>query len=79
MLSQDEFRRLARLLNNLRLCTGIKFALMDENGHEVYSSSDRAAFCSAIINESSEKCYACDRQCVEEVLRTRLELYSVTV
>lgn len=70
MLSQDEFRRLARLLNNLRLCTGIKFALMDENGHEVYSSSDRAAFCSAIINESSEKCYACDRQCVEEVLRT---------
>lgn len=70
MLSQDEFKRLSRLLNNLHLCTGIKFALMDENGREVYTSSERTPFCSAILSEACEKCYACDRETVEAVLRT---------
>lgn len=70
MLSRDEFRRLSRLLNNLHLCTGIKFALMDETGREVYTSSDRTPFCSAILSEACEKCYACDRENVAAVLRT---------
>ena len=59
MLSRDEFGRLARLLNNLHLCTGIKFALMDENGCEVYTSSDRTSFCSAVRQEGGLRVLAC--------------------
>ena len=70
MLSRDELTRLARLLNHLHLCTGVKFALMDDQGREVYTSSDRAPFCRAIMSEGSEKCIACDRAHVAEVLRT---------
>lgn len=71
MLNHEEFDRLARLLNNLHLCTGIKFALMDERGQEVYTSSERTSFCSAIVNEGGlGKCLACDRQMVEFVMRT---------
>lgn len=70
MLSREEFNRLSRLLNHLYLCTGIKFALMDEHGREVYTSSYRAPFCSMIINERPEGCYTCDRQAVEHVCRS---------
>ena len=71
MLSQSEFRRLAHLLNNLHLCTGIKCALMDEEGREVYSSSDRTSFCASIRSEGGlEKCLACDRENIECVLKT---------
>ncbi len=70
MLSKDEFGRLARLLNNLHLCTGIKFALMDEEGREVYTSCYRAPFCRAVMAEASDRCLACDRAAVEDVRRT---------
>jgi len=71
MLSQSEFARLARLLNNLHLCTGIKFALMDEAGREVYSASGRTPFCASIVRECGmEKCFACDRENIECVVRT---------
>lgn len=75
MLSHDEFSRLARLLNNLHLCTGVKFALMDEKGREVYTASERTAFCSNVIQAGGlEKCLACDRQMVAQVLQTRRPL-----
>ena len=70
MLSPSELSRLSRLLNHLHLCTGIKFALMDAQGREVYTSSDRTSFCAAIMNEACEKCFSCDRENVECVLRT---------
>ncbi|MBQ7868028.1 MAG: PocR ligand-binding domain-containing protein [Clostridia bacterium] len=72
MLSREDFGRLARLLNNLHLCTGIKFALMDEAGREVYTSSYRAPFCRAIMKAPGgmDRCCDCDRCAVEEVLRT---------
>ena len=71
MLSQNEFTRLARLLHNLHLCTGIKFALMDEEGREVYTASDRTPFCASIMRECGmEKCFACDRENIECVLKT---------
>ena len=71
MLSHDEFGRLARLLNNLHLCTGVKFALMDAKGREVYTASERTSFCSTIIQAGGiDKCVACDRQMVEYVLQT---------
>lgn len=73
MLSKEDFSRLARLLNNLYLCTGVKFALMDGQGREVYTSSYRAPFCSLIISEQAgaERCAACDRHAVEEAGQTR--------
>jgi len=70
MLSREEFNRLSRLLNHLYLCTGIKFALMDERGEEVYTSSYRAPFCSMIMSERPECCYTCDREAVGHVCRT---------
>lgn len=71
MLSENEFARLARLLNNLNLCTGLKFALMDEEGREVYTASDRTPFCASIVRECGmEKCFACDRENIECVLKT---------
>lgn len=72
MLSQSELARLARLLNNLHLCTGIKCALMDEEGREVYTSSDRTPFCASVMRECGmDKCLACDRENIERVLQTR--------
>lgn len=62
MLNQDYLQRLGGLLDNLYLCTGIKFALLDSNAKEVYASSFKTKFCSLI--ESSEggyqRCVACD-------------------
>ena len=71
MLSQNEFTRLARLLHNLHLCTGIKCALMDEEGREVYTSSDRTPFCASVMRECGmDKCLACDRENIECVHKT---------
>ena len=54
MLTRDEVNRLSRLLNHLHLLTGVKFALMDENGKEAYTSSDRGPFCRLIAGEEEE-------------------------
>lgn len=73
MLTRDEVNRLSRLLNHLHLLTGVKFALMDENGKEAYTSSDRGPFCRLIAGEEEgvQRCYACDRQAVAQVLQTK--------
>lgn len=73
MLTKDEQIRLSRLLNHLHLLTGVKFALMDEQGREFYTSSDRGPFCSLITGEEegARRCYACDRRAVQQVQRTR--------
>ena len=75
MLRQEEFKKLAKLLNNLYLCTGIKFSLMDDCGHEVYTSSYRAPFCSAVMGENGgeARCMACDCQIVEKVYAERMK------
>ncbi len=72
MIQQQVLRRLTALLNNLYLCTGIKFALLDDQGREVYSSSHQAPFCGEIMREPGgiERCYACDRHAVALVSRT---------
>ena len=61
MLSREDFQRLGRLLNNLYLCTGIKFAMMDENAREVYTSSFQTPFCHLIAQENGgyQRCVAC--------------------
>ncbi|MDD3335410.1 MAG: PocR ligand-binding domain-containing protein [Eubacteriales bacterium] len=62
MITDDSLKRLGHLLNNLYLCTGIKFGLMDENSREVYTSSYQTAFCRMIADEMGgyERCAACD-------------------
>lgn len=74
MLQQQVFRRLTVLLNNLYLLTGIKFALMDDQGREIYSSSHQAPFCGEIMREEGgrARCHACDRHAVEQVGRTHV-------
>lgn len=73
MLSQNEIERLSQLLNHLHLLTGIKFALMDADGCELYTSSDRAAFCGLVVGEAEgmQRCHSCDRCAVEEVHRLK--------
>lgn len=51
MLSHEEVERLARLLNNLYLCIGVKFALMDGQENKGYTSSYLTPFCSTVMNE----------------------------
>ncbi len=72
MLNAEEYGRLARLLNDLHLCTGIKFGLLNDQGQEVYSSSHRAPFCSAVMQDALQRCIACDQRAVTQVMRTRM-------
>ncbi len=69
MLSREDFQRLGRLLNNLYLCTGIKFAMMDENAREVYTSSFQTPFCHLIAQENGgyQRCVACDDRALTDV------------
>ncbi|MEG0269614.1 MAG: PocR ligand-binding domain-containing protein [Clostridia bacterium] len=69
MLSGEDYQRLGRLLNNLYLCTGIKFALMDENAREVYTSSFQTPFCRLIAQEPGgyQRCVMCDHEALTDV------------
>ena len=49
MLSANEIDKLAALLNHLHICLGLKFALMDDQAAEVFSSSEQADFCRAAV------------------------------
>lgn len=72
MAQHGEFERLTALLNDLYLCTGVKFALIDENAREVYTSSYQAPFCREIMRMPGgrERCQACDRNALERVRQT---------
>ncbi len=74
MLSREDHERLARLLNDLYLLTGVKFALMDERGREIYTSSFQAPFCSLIMQEEEgmRRCLSCDRAAVNAVGRSHV-------
>lgn len=72
MLGKTDWKRLAVLLDQLHLCTGIKFALMDERGGELCTSNDGAPFCSAVLAHpcGAQCCHDCDRRAVETALAT---------
>ncbi len=74
MLQGEDFQRLGRLLNNLYLCTGVKFALMDENAHEVYTSSYQTPFCHLIAQaeDGYKRCVDCDHRALMDVRRHQL-------
>lgn len=73
MLDQDAFDRLARLLDNLYLCMGVKFGLMDDEGREIYTSSFKSPFCALIMQEPGgyERCVNCDRCAIADVRKTQ--------
>lgn len=73
MLDQEAFMRLARLLDNLYLCMGVKFGLMNDEGREIYTSSFKSPFCAQIMQEPGgyERCLRCDSCAVSEVRKTQ--------
>ena len=73
MLSANEIDKLAALLNHLHICLGLKFALMDDQAAEVFSSSEQADFCRAVKEAPTgrERCVAYDRQVIAEVRCTQ--------
>ncbi len=70
MLNDLDYGRLVRLMNDLHLCTGVKFALLNDLGQEIYTSSYRTDFCAHIMAQRADRCHACDRHAVETVLQT---------
>ena len=73
MLDQEAFERLARLLDNLYLCMGVKFGLMNDEGREIYTSSFKSPFCAQIMQEPGgyERCLACDGCAIADVKKTQ--------
>lgn len=73
MLDHEAFERLARLLDNLYLCMGVKFGLMNDEGREIYTSSFKSPFCAQIMQEPGgyERCLACDECAISEVKKTQ--------
>ena len=67
MLNLADWERLARLLNDLHLLTGLKFALMDENAREIYTSSFQTPFCRLIALSGDERCLKCDARALADM------------
>lgn len=64
VFQREQLDSLASLLRHLNRVTGYKFALLDPDGQEVYSSSIESAFCSQLkrLPGGRERCVACDRE-----------------
>ncbi len=73
MLTEKQFQRLSHLLDELHICTALKFALMNEDGNEVYSSNYCSPLCRLILGteQGAERCFECDRRAVEKVRNTK--------
>lgn len=73
MLTREEFDKLAALLRHLHVCLGLKFALMDDQAREVFTSSRQADFCRQIkeLPGGLERCRLCDRTALAEMSADR--------
>lgn len=73
MLTQEEFEKLAALLHHLHVCLGLKFALMDDQSREVFTSSQQTVFCTAVksLPGGLERCRRCDKAALEEMNATQ--------
>lgn len=62
--------QLGALMNQLHRITGLKFALLDASGKEVYTTGYRTEFCALIGStpEGRARCEACDRNCVQRLV-----------
>lgn len=73
MLTGEEFQKLATLLKHLHICLGLKFALMDDQAKEVFTSSRQAEFC-RLVKETPgglERCLNCDKMALREMNATQ--------
>ena len=61
MLTDEEFDKLAMLLKDLHICMGLKFALMDDQAREIFTSSTQTDFCAAVKSAAGglERCLGC--------------------
>ena len=69
MLTSEEFDKLATLLKHLHICMGLKFALMDDQAREIFTSSTQTDFCAAVKNAPGglERCLSCDAAALREM------------
>ena len=73
MLTSEEFDKLATLLKHLHICMGLKFALMDDQAREIFTSSTQTDFCAAVKNAPGglERCLSCDAAALREMTATQ--------
>ena len=73
MLTAEEFDKLATLLKHLHICMGLKFALMDDQAREIFTSSTQTDFCAAVKSAAGglERCLGCDAAALREVTATQ--------
>ncbi len=73
MLSQSDFHKIGRLLNNLHECLDIKIALMDEHAREIYTASYQTAFCRCIATSPGgyDRCVQCDMAALADIHNTQ--------
>lgn len=71
MLKMTDWDRLGRLINDLHTLTGVKFALLDENAHEIYTSSFRTPFCQLIAEAGDKRCQECDARALRDARKSR--------
>lgn len=73
MLTSEEFDKLATLLKHLHICMGLKFALMDDQAREIFTSSTQTDFCAAVKNAPGglERCLSCDAAALREMNATQ--------
>lgn len=67
MFNPKGYKKLAKLMDNLYICSGVKFALMADNSIEYYTSSFKTDFCSLIQQHpvGINKCKHCDKQYID--------------
>lgn len=73
MLTSEEFDKLATLLKHLHICMGLKFALLDDQAREIFTSSTQTDFCAAVKNAPGglERCLSCDAAALREMTATQ--------
>lgn len=73
MLTSEEFDKLATLLKHLHICMGLKFALMDDQAREIFTSSTQTDFCAAVKSAAGglERCLDCDAAALREMTATQ--------
>ncbi|NMD37260.1 MAG: helix-turn-helix domain-containing protein [Christensenellaceae bacterium] len=73
MFTDREYKKLARILDNLYICSNVKFALMDESYRQFYTASYKIEFCELIAKQPGgyERCIKCDRAALVEVTKNK--------
>lgn len=73
MFERKDFERLGRLMDSLYICSGIKFALIDNHSHQIYTSNSKTDFCQMIedMPEGYARCMQCDKLALTDINQRR--------